>query len=478
MAASASTISGRLRWRDLYAEADLYKAAIRVYTKPVFRWRKALATSTDGKTLYDFAARGLANLAAIHCSLQREKFSFRPCVALRYNFNGKRRTLFIPPWEERIVDLLLYRLLNRRLHSWFSSSSFAYRDRGYSLDLCQTRIGASLRSDEPVYVVKRDIREFFASIDHGILLAKLAALVDADDYLFTLLQQRVSFAYEDKGVRQTAAMGVPFGTAIACLLANIYLCDLDRELTLLPGVQYFRYADDMLVLSARSEPARLAAQCIEDHLGSLRLHTKPSHQADLVLVSDPRPTDADFTPARDFRHLGLLFRAGGQVALSRDKLRKIRNLFRFSFRRKRRRWQAEQNPFRRAQSLIEVAADTLEKGVRNVAVVDYYLKHVKDEAQLRQLDRWLAEEVLSNTFGGHKKSHFRRIGFRQLRAMGLPSLLHRRRMILKGRIDSPFFIWQREKAARGLRGTVARLCRSAQDTTFSPVPEAAADTRP
>ena len=49
-----------LRWKDVYSEAELYKAALRVYTKPVFQWRKALAVSTDGKTLYDFAARGLA----------------------------------------------------------------------------------------------------------------------------------------------------------------------------------------------------------------------------------------------------------------------------------------------------------------------------------------------------------------------------------------------------------------------------------
>jgi len=24
-----------------------------------------------------------------------------------------------PPWEERVVDLLLYRILNRKLHNWF-----------------------------------------------------------------------------------------------------------------------------------------------------------------------------------------------------------------------------------------------------------------------------------------------------------------------------------------------------------------------
>ena len=33
-----------LRWRDVYSEAELYKAAVRLYTKPVFQWRKALST--------------------------------------------------------------------------------------------------------------------------------------------------------------------------------------------------------------------------------------------------------------------------------------------------------------------------------------------------------------------------------------------------------------------------------------------------
>jgi hypothetical protein len=116
--------------------------------------------------------------------------------------------------------------------------------------------------------------------------------------------------------------------------------------------------------------------------------------------------------------------------------------------------------------------------VRNVAILDYYLKHLNDEKQLRLLDRWLAEEMLACIFGGHRKSHFRRIGFDELRRMGLPSLRHRRRLILRGRIESPFFIWQREKVTRAFRGTVARLCRSAERTAFSPVPEAAAKQTP
>jgi hypothetical protein len=465
--------TGLLRWRHVYREAELYKAAVRVYTKPVFQWRKALATSTDRRTLYDFAAHGLTRLDAIHAALERGTFEFRPAVALHYNFNGKHRTLYIPPWEERIVDLLLYRVLNRRLHNWFSPNSYAYRERKYSLDTCQTRIAGIVRSTRsPLYIVKRDISDYFASIDHEVLLDKLASLIDPGDFLYRLLAQRVRFLFEESGILQSATVGIPFGTSVACLLANVYLTELDREIENLPGISYFRYSDDLLLLSSNREATVHATERLEFLLAELHLRTKASHRADLLITAEIA-SDTESTVARSFRHLGLLFRTGGGVALSRDKLRKVQNLFRFAFRRKR-RWKREASPLSRARALVKIATETIEKGVRNVAILDYYLKHVNDETQLRLLDRWLAEAVLSAVFGGHKKGHFRRISFRQLRNMGLPSLLHRRRMILRGRMESPFFIWQRERVTRAFRGTVARLCRSAGETAFSPFPEAAA----
>ncbi len=474
-----------LRWQDLYREAELYKAAVRVYTKPLFHWRKALSTSTDGKTLYDLAGHGLRSLDALHRALVRRRFAFRPAVALHYNFNGKHRTLYISPWEERIVDLLLYRLVNPKLHGWFSPNSYAYRDRTHGLDRCQARIAGALRAaGAPLYLVKRDIADYFASVDHALLFDQLAGLVDHRDYLFELLAQRVRFRFRDAGGEQRAAIGIPFGAAIACLLANIYLTGLDRQIEEIPGIEYFRYADDLLILSAERDAALRARARLANVLAELRLRMKPSHHADLVLLPNsaawmedgPRKVaDPEFASTPDFRHLGLLFRAGGGVALSRDKCRKIRNLFRFAFRRARRRWKKVPDPEARAQVVVAIALEALEKGVRNVAILDYYLKHVDDEAQLRLLDRWLAEEVLSVVFGGHKKGHFRRLSFARLRALGLPSLVHRRRLIRRRKIESPFFIWQKQQAIRAFRGTVARRSRArSASAAFSPLPEAAA----
>ncbi len=472
-----------IKWQDVYREAELYKAAVRVYTKGLFQWRKALFASTDGRTLYDLAGRGLRTLDALHRSLESENFEFRPAVALDFNFNGKHRTLYISPWEERIVDYLLYRVVNRKLRSWFSPNSYAYRDRASGLDRCQARIARVLREAKaPLYVIKRDIADYFASIDHEILLDQLARLVEPEDYLFKLLEQRVRFRYRRDGEVRTATLGIPFGSAAACLFANIHLTALDRRLEEI-GAKYFRYADDCLLLTPDRAAAAQARDRLEQGLAEMRLRVKASHRADLVIAQD-RIADPDFQTAREFRHLGLLFRAGGGVALSRDKLRKICNLFRFAFRRGRRRWRKMAVPEEKARTLVAIARETLECGVRNVAIVDYYLKHVDDEAQLRRLDRWLAEEVLSLVFGGHKKGHFRRISFGELRASGLPSLAHRRRLIRRRKIESPFFIWQRQKAATAFRGTVARFGRHVPQAgngagrAFSPVPEAAAGPVP
>ena len=469
-----------LRWRDVYREAELYKAAVRVYTKPLFLWRKALNVSTDGRTLYDLASRGLNGLAGIHEQLRAQRFHFRPSVGLKYNFNGKRRTLFIPPWEERIVDLLLYRILNRRLHHSFSPSSYAYRDHTYGLDRCQSRIRAVLASAHfPVYVVKRDISDYFASINHSLLFEQLARHFDANDYLFELLAERIRFDYQDENGSHRAVIGVPFGCASACVFANVYLTGLDQEIESIHGVHYFRYADDILLLSTDREAALLASARIHDALAGLRLTTKASHHADLVLAEMPGAEMRVFSLAAGFRHLGLQFERNGSVLLSRDKQRKIQNLFRFAFRRGRRRWKKIDDPRERARTLIAIACQTIERGVRNVAILDYYLKHVTDVSQLQLIDRWLAEEILSLTFGGHKKGHFAKISYQQLRQDGLPSLAHRQRLILHRKIESPFFIWQQQKAERAFKGTVASRRRALSEPSgFSPCPEAAACKKP
>jgi hypothetical protein len=68
--------------------------------------------------------------------------------------------------------------------------------------------------------------------------------------------------------------------------------------------------------------------------------------------------------------------------------------------------------------------------------------------------------VIAGTFRTQQKGNFARLSFETLREFGLPSLVHRQRLIVHGHTESPFFIWQKQKADRAFRGTVARPVRT------------------
>ncbi len=435
----------KARFQPLYSELELHRAVLRVYTKPLFAWRKALSRSHDGRTLYDFARRTPQNVELLHRQLATQHFQYREGLAHHYNFNGKHRTIYLYPWEERITDVLLYQTLNRHFHSVFSWDCYAYRHRGFGVDVCQHRIARELaRTPQPVYFFKRDVSSYFPSIDHDIMLDAVRQWVEPDDYLFELLRQRVQFRALDGEEVVAAERGVPFGTAIACFLANLYLVPLDRRMAQFPGLRYFRYADDMLAFTPDRGEAIEARACIEETFAELRLSSKPSQHVDFRL--GPEGEDAVFERVPKFRHLGLEFRGDGSIGLSRDKQRKIRNRFRFAFRRAKRKFARLSDPTKRAQLAIDLARQVVEDGFRSVAIIDYYLKHVDDEEQLRQIDRWLAEEVLAIAFqNGHRKGNFRRLPFKRMRDMGLPSLRHRRRLLRHGHIQSSFFTLRTER---------------------------------
>ena len=437
---------------QVYSELALHQAVIRAYSKPLVTWRKALGTSHDGRTLYDFARHSLKNIHTLHQQLAGGTFQFRPGIALHYNFNGKHRTINLFPWEERIVDLLLYRVLTHYFHGVFEPSCHAYRMGGFGVDQCQRSLNARLRqmrqSSRSIYFVKRDVQDYFPSLDHERLLSMLAEWVEPDDILFELLRQRIEFEIKTHGTVATNKCGVAFGTAIACFFANLYLTPLDRRLASVPGLRYYRYADDLLAFSGDRATTAHAEEIIGESFESLRLHSKPKHHRNFYFPAeaDCSQVDEHFEPCEKFRHLGLEFRADGGVGLSRDKSRKIQNLFRFAWRRYAHKLGKLRSPKGRARKAIEVAKDVLEHGYRSIAIIDYYLKHVDDEEQLRRLDRWLAEAVLAIAFdNGHKKANFKKMSFAKLRAMGLPSLRHRRRLLRHGHLESSFFTLRTEK---------------------------------
>lgn len=88
-----------------------------------------------------------------------------------------------------------------------------------------------------------DIKKFFNSVDHDILLRLLQQRID-DLRLLKLLEQIIqSFEF-------SPGKGMPLGNLTSQLFANVYMDPLDKFVKhRLKAKYYLRYADDFLILS-------------------------------------------------------------------------------------------------------------------------------------------------------------------------------------------------------------------------------------
>ncbi len=102
---------------------------------------------------------------------------------------------------------------------------------------------ASRNNTRKVYVLKCDIRKYFASIDHEILLGLIAQRVQDEATLELIRNVLLSHGAE-------TGKGIPLGNVTSQLFANIYLHELDWFMKQTLGIRhYIRYCDDFVVVS-------------------------------------------------------------------------------------------------------------------------------------------------------------------------------------------------------------------------------------
>ncbi len=129
---------------------------------------------------------------------------------------------------------------------------------------------ASKNYTKTVWVLKCDIKKFFASIDQRILLDIIARYISDKDILWLLGQIVQSFNAGARG------KGLPLGNLTSQLLVNVYMNEFDQFVKhTLKAKYYIRYADDFVILSHDKEwlrhLLRYIAVFLAEHL-KLNLH--------------------------------------------------------------------------------------------------------------------------------------------------------------------------------------------------------------
>lgn len=123
------------------------------------------------------------------------------------------------------------------------------------------------------FVFRTDVKSYYASIDHDLLLDELEKHI-ADQRVLNLIGQYLRRTSERGGLFYEHERGISRGCPLSPLIGAFFLGQLDAAMEA-TGLFYVRFVDDILVLAPSRWRLRKAVKLVNQVLGSLRLEKHP-----------------------------------------------------------------------------------------------------------------------------------------------------------------------------------------------------------
>jgi RNA-directed DNA polymerase len=215
-------------------------------------WQEFLRGKQERRDVAVFQARLMDNLLSVYAELQSQTYRHGGYQAFNIS-DPKPRNIHKATVRDRLVHHLIYRQLYAFFDRLFIFDSYSCRvDKGvhralYRFNAFSRKV--SRNNTRTCWVLKCDVRKFFASIDHAILKDALRRRI-SDVQLHCLLDTVIdSFHTEGQPGR-----GLPLGNLTSQLFVNIYMDELDQFMKRsLKAKYYLRYADDFVIMSPERE---------------------------------------------------------------------------------------------------------------------------------------------------------------------------------------------------------------------------------
>ncbi len=205
-------------------------------------WQEFLRDKKDRKDVILFQAKLMDNIFLLHNDLKNKTY-----------IHGEYKEFNISDPKPRIIhkatvrDRLLHHLIYQELYEYFDSKfiygSYSCREnKGTHKALNRFRDFSrevSTNNTKTCWILKCDIKKFFANIDHEILKRILERNIGDKNILWLLSRVIDSFP-----------KGLPLGNLTSQLLVNVYMNEFDQFIKRELKVKYYiRYADDFVILS-------------------------------------------------------------------------------------------------------------------------------------------------------------------------------------------------------------------------------------
>jgi len=246
-------------------------------------WKEFLKGKRNRKDVQEFGLNLMDNVLSLHQDLKSKSYKHGSYHAFNIS-DPKPRNIHKASVRDRLLHHAIYRILYSYFDKKFIADSYSCRlNKGTHKALKRFKYFAgkvSRNNTKQCWVLKCDIRKFFASIDHQVL--------------FEILKKHI----EDKGVtgllaliiksfETSPATGLPLGNLTSQLLVNIYMNEFDQFVKhKLKVKHYIRYADDFVLFARDRERLRLLLPDIESFL---RDRLKLSLHPDKVFIKTLYP---------------------------------------------------------------------------------------------------------------------------------------------------------------------------------------------
>jgi len=164
-----------------------------------------------------------------------------------YITDPKLRHIHKAAVKDRVLHHAVYSVLNPIFEPTFIYDSYSCR-KGKGIHKGIYRLEKFLRKISKnnlgsCFVLKCDIKKFFESVNHGVLISIIEKRIKDNDAIWLI-----------KEIIESFNPGVPIGNLTSQMFANIYLNELDQFVKQKLKIPfYYRYTDDFVIINESKE---------------------------------------------------------------------------------------------------------------------------------------------------------------------------------------------------------------------------------
>src|SRR3954468_20384673 len=257
--------------------ALLHHVTVNLLRDSFFALKRRAAPGVDGVRWQEYEA-GLADrLVELHNRVHGGAYRAQPSRRVYIpKADGRQRPLGIAALEDKIVQQAVVTILNQIYEVDFRGFSYGFRP-GRSPHQALDALSVGLHSKRVKWVFDADIGGFFDNLSHQWAVKFIEHRV-ADRRILRLIQKWLKAGISEDGQWSETTVGVPQGSVISPLIANVYLhyvfdlwVEVWRQKVAVDDVIVVRYADALVVGFENRADAERFREAFQERLAKFSL---------------------------------------------------------------------------------------------------------------------------------------------------------------------------------------------------------------